>query len=127
MWNVVLARDHLGVLDWEEARPRDLPLGDLFYTMVDALAATTGYRDRVASFHTCFFGSEKQEADALVGGLARRLGLSSSAVDPGGTCFHLCWLRHARDEVLRSPAGPAGPFLQIVRQLAAAEHHPRFG
>jgi hypothetical protein len=124
MWNVVLARDHLGVLDWEEARARDLPLGDLFYAMVDALAATTGYRDRVASFRTCFFGAEKREADALVGSLAQRLGLGSSAVE---TCFHLCWLRHARNEVLRNPAGPAGPFLQIVRQLAGAEHHPTFG
>jgi hypothetical protein len=116
MWNVVMDGDGLGILDWEESCASDLPLGDLFYSVADAVAATSGYRDRVAAFHSCFFGSERQIAVPLVEVLAQELGLSAPAIE---TCFHLCWLRHAGNEVSRNPAGAPGPFLQIVRQLAA--------
>lgn len=117
MWNVVVSGKGLGILDWEEGRASDLPLGDLFYGLADALAATRSYRDRLAAFNSCFFGSERQETTPLIDGLARHLGLSARAVE---ISFHLCWLRHAGNEVRRDPSGPAGPFLQIVRQISSA-------
>jgi hypothetical protein len=124
MFNVVSDGGRLGILDWEEARASDLPMGDLFYTMVDALAATHSYRDRTTAFQSCFFGSERQEAVALTEALANRVGLTGPAVE---FAFHLCWLRHARNEVNRGGAEPAGPFLRITRQLAARPFTPVFG
>jgi hypothetical protein len=114
MWNVTITASGLGILDWEEAEPDGVALADLNYALVDAAAACDCYRDRVAAFDSCFFGSRRKEIDALTGRLAQALHLKPAAVE---ICFHLGWLRHAANEVRREQPGP---FLKIARRLASA-------
>ena len=65
-WNLLLEPGlPLGVLDWETAVEAALPLGDLFYALVDAVAATAGFRDRPAAAHACF--SARGEHTVLAG------------------------------------------------------------
>jgi hypothetical protein len=102
--NVLVARDgRLGVVDWDTAAPRALPLTDLFYAVADAEAATRGFANRSA------VTSEEHEQrfkDAL--------GLDDAVAD---LCFHACWLRHAANESLREQQ--TRPFLEIARMVAA--------
>jgi hypothetical protein len=115
MWNVLVQESRLGILDWEGARSRGIPLVDLFYAVVDAAAACESYRDRRAAFESCLTGVRRESMEPLVQRVGQPLGLSREAVE---VCFHLCWLGHAANEVRRRPKDPAGPFLQIVRNLA---------
>jgi hypothetical protein len=100
------------VVDWEEAEPQALPLGDLVYMVADFFAAVDGYRDRVQAF---------QEASALtrelVDAAAQAHGLDEAAVE---LCVSACWLRHAANE--RRERGGDGatarPFLGILARVA---------
>jgi hypothetical protein len=103
--NVLVARDgRLGIVDWDTAAPRALPLTDLFYAVADAEAATRGFADRVAATSR---EHEQRFKDAL--------GLDDAVAD---LCFHACWLRHAANEALR-PEDEARPFTKIVQMVTA--------
>lgn len=117
MWNVLVRSDgRLGVLDWEQAVERALPLTDLFYALADACAATGGYRDREAAFRACFHsaGSKATWAGAIVAAQAQSLEIEDRLV---AVSFVSCWLRHAAEEVRR---GEAAVFLPQLREVAAA-------
>ncbi|MDX6424264.1 MAG: hypothetical protein QOI67_1735 [Gaiellaceae bacterium] len=118
MWNVVVPDEHdaLGIVDWEAARVDGLPLVDLYYSFVDASAATNRYDDRVASWRACFepSGSHVGTARRLEESIRRDLRLSN---DAAAACFHACWVHHAANE-RRQLAGSRGPFLAIVDHLS---------
>jgi thiamine kinase-like enzyme len=109
--NVLVDRGgRLGIVDWDTASARTLPLGDLLYLLADAEAAKHGFVDRPAAFRSVL--------DRPAGPLERRfadtLGLDR---DVGDLCFHACWLRHAANEALRTE-DDTRPFLEIVRTIA---------
>jgi hypothetical protein len=117
MWNVLLSPSEApGVIDWETARATALPLGDLLYGAVDAVAAASNYRDRPAAFRDCFV--REGAWYPLVGGLSSRLG-SALELEPEWQelCFHACWVAHAAAELAQ---GGAGEFVEIVRWLGGA-------
>ena len=118
MWNVLLPHTgRLGILDWEAAEPVALPLGDLVYATVDAVAATKRYRSRPAAFAECFVrgGAHQAHVGLLLGRLIAKVGLEP---DAAVLCFHACWLRHAANEERQRPPARGTPFLEIVRMLA---------
>lgn len=117
MWNVMVREDEsIAVLDWENATSHALPLTDLFYAIVDAVAATDGYADRPAAFRSCFgqTGARAEWAGVLVNAQRRALGLDERLV---ATSFASCWLRHAHSE--RQRRLEYG-FLALLNDLAAA-------
>lgn len=109
-----------GIVDWEAARADGWPLADLEYAAVDVALAAAGGRDRVAAWRRCFEG-DGAKARALAAYRARaaaRLGMPPAFVE---LCHHACWLHHAANEQSRGGSGGAhGPFLRIVRRLAAS-------
>lgn len=119
--NVLAGRDgRLGIVDWESARERDLPLGDLVYATVDAHFLAGRFPSRVAAFDACF-GGEGEEARAARRRLARlrsALGLDATAVV---ACFHACWLAHAVNDLRRVPAEES-EFVAIAARLARGRH-----
>ena len=116
MANVLIEDDRLGVIDWESARQRDVPLGDLFYAAVDAYAAPGGYVSRVAAFDSCYSG-DGEEAETTRRLIARQrdaLALHPAAVV---ACFHACWLGHAVNDVRRSAAADRSEFVEIAARM----------
>ena len=110
--NVLVSRgDRLGIVDWETAERRGLPLGDLFYAVADAEAAATGFTDRRAAFLTVLVDRRAAELESRLGAA---LGIDRPVAD---VCFHACWLRHAANEARRGGRGE-GPFVQIARTIA---------
>jgi hypothetical protein len=122
MWNVLVDnKGELGVVDWEAAQPHSLPLTDFFYAVTDAVAATSGYRSRLAALQTCF-ATDGIYAPRVAAWQLRQqaeLGLSTELVT---YCFHACWLHHARNEAATTAVGDPQPFLEVVQWLAT---HPR--
>jgi hypothetical protein len=108
--------DRLGIIDWEESREGCLPLGDLAYVAVDAVAAADAYRYRAAAFAACF---RRPGAPAL---LTRRLLAASAAAlqlspDVVELCLQACWLGHAANELERDE-GAEGAFNEIIADIA---------
>jgi hypothetical protein len=117
MTNVLLARNgSIGIVDWDTAREGALPVVDFFYVVVDAYAASQRYLDRVRAFADCFAagGPHAQAIRAHQSSFERALGVTPDVL---ALSFHACWLHHAANELERGEAG--GPFVAIVRQLAA--------
>jgi hypothetical protein len=119
MVNILRRGDgRLGVVDWEVADERALPLTDFFYAAADAVAASSRYADRARSFQDTFLieGRTRSFVSTLSARLCQRL-----EVDPEfmSLCFHSCWLGHATNEA-RSSRKPlqARPFLAIAELLA---------
>jgi thiamine kinase-like enzyme len=116
--NVLVAQGRpLGVVDWDTAQRRALPLGDLFYALADAQAATNGFADRLQAFIARFDGP----VSAIETEVTKTLGVDGDIAD---LCFHACWLRHAANESRRAEAEER-PFLDIVH--AIAEQRIRMG
>jgi hypothetical protein len=116
MTNVLLGGDAaIAVVDWDTARAEALPLVDFFYAVVDAYAAAGRYADRAGAFADCFAagGRHAGTVRAHRSSFERALGVTPGAL---AVAFHACWLHHAANELER---GEAGPFVEIVRQLAA--------
>ena len=110
--NVLVSRGgRLGIVDWETAERRALPLGDLLYAVADAEAAATAFVDRPGAFLTVLADRRASELESR---LAAVLGLDRPVAD---LCFHACWLRHAANEASRGERGE-GPFVQIARTIA---------
>ena len=107
----------LGIVDWEEAEPRALPLVDYFYAVTDvALAAHGG--TRLDAFRACFSrdGRHAERVRGHVDAFAEALGLDPDLV---WLCFDACWLHHARNEAERATPGQDRPFLEILRWRVA--------
>jgi hypothetical protein len=118
MFNVLVTEIGVGVVDWEDAGERGLPLTDFFYAAVDAVAATARYTDRLAAFDACF--GEGGRYAGLVAGMQRRLtSTAAMSAELKGLAFHACWLHHAANEQLKSSWQRPSPFLSIVQRLAA--------
>jgi len=119
MWNVLLDdRGGMGIVDWETARQRSMPLGDLFYAVVDAVSAADSYRNRIHAFTECF--SPGGAHAARVRALERRLQNAVEASEEiAQLSLHACWLQHAANEHRATPPGEARPFLEIVRMMAS--------
>jgi hypothetical protein len=124
MWNVLVAGNtRLGIVDWEAAHPYGLPLTDFFYSVVDAVAATMGYHNRLAAVQACF-GTDGKYAPRVAAWQQlqqRELGLETQWV---AFCFHACWLHHACNETDATAVGEPQPFLEVVQWLAT--HPPLF-
>jgi hypothetical protein len=116
-WNVLVDGDAVGIVDWEAAEHEALPLVDLDYLIVDAVAAARRL-ERVAAFERC-------SGDGPDGRLARRLRdehrlqLDLDA-DVAELARHSCWLGHARNEARRAGPGSPRPFLAVLASLAAS-------
>jgi hypothetical protein len=114
MANVLVAGEGIGIVDWEDAEPACLPLGDAWYALVDALARAM--RVTHATALAALLDGSAPLAPRLARApqtLARRLALGDDHALAG---FHACWLHHAANEVRRGELD--GRFLQIVRALA---------
>lgn len=119
MSNVLLeGASAIGIVDWEEAEPHALPLGDFVYAATDlALAAQGG--TRLGAFHACFArdGRYAEIVHAHLNALVESLGLGPDLVR---LCFDACWLRHARNEADRTRPRhrQPRPFLELLRWYA---------
>ena len=118
MWNVLV--DHkggLGIVDWEAAEESTLPAKDFFYAVVDAVAATGRYADRLAAVKDCFGeeGAHTERVAPLQASLVEALGASSELVE---LSWHACWLGHAANELRSGAPGDPTPFRDIVQWLA---------
>ena len=113
----------IGVVDWEAARSKALPLLDLFYMLADAAAAVDAYENRVAAARQCFSSTGKHAARASSARalLARTLSLGG---DVTALCFHACWLHHANNELRTRRQGAPSPFLGIVDWVASSQDLP---
>ena len=126
-WNVIVDGTTFGAVDWESARAAALPLWDLLYFLVDALAILGGARtvpDRVEGSLRLLRGAAPL-SPVLFRWLtesARATGVPTEAVGPVST---LCWLHHGLSHVARwSSVERLGPsaqgFLPPVEQIAHA-------
>jgi hypothetical protein len=118
MFNVLVTRDGIGVVDWEEANGRGLALTDFFYAAADAAAAATRYLDRLEAFDACFSPSGRHFE--TIAQMQSRLA-TAARMTPQLTelAFHACWLGHAVNEQ-RSDRPQARPFISIVQRLATS-------
>ena len=111
-------RSGLGVVDWEHATDDGLPVTDLLYAGVDAVAARRRYADRPAAFAACF------ELDGPPSPLEQHRRRLASALELDEVvqrlCFHACWLHHAANESGRSTGSRRGPFVTILETIARA-------
>jgi hypothetical protein len=114
-WNLLVDRDALAVVDWEAAEREALPLVDLDYLLVDAVAAARRIQ-RDLAFRRCSGGGrDGRLVNRLHGELRLRLGLDHEVAE---LARHACWLGHARNEDQRAAPGAPRPFLAIVAVLA---------
>ena len=102
----------VGVVDWEAARTDALPLVDVEYFAVDAVATAQGLsRDR--AFDICATGE-------LVPELRARIAASLEVPPPiAELARHAAWLDHAANESERPAAARDQAFAAIVARLAA--------
>jgi hypothetical protein len=112
MANVLLDGRRLSILDWEEAQPTGLPLTDLWYALVDALARA----QRVTHAEAMLAYNRRAPCRVLDAAEkhAAALGVND---DQTKLAFHATWLHHAANEVRRGSVG--GPFLGALRAVAA--------
>jgi hypothetical protein len=110
----VLVDKHIGigVVDWEEAEPHALPLGDFVYAATDVVLTAHG-GTRLAAFRACFArgGRHAESVRTHLEVFTETLGLSADIVR---LCFDACWLQHARNEAERTRPGQDRPFLEIL-------------
>jgi Phosphotransferase enzyme family len=116
--NVLVEGEELGIVDWEHASAESLPLTDLLYAGVDAVAARRRYADRPAAFTSCFAhdGDDAVSLERLRQRSAAGLGLDEVVQT---LCFHTCWLHHAANEATRSNDSTPGPFVTILQTIAS--------
>jgi hypothetical protein len=125
-WNIVVDGDDFGVADWESARAHGLPLWDLLYFAVDALALFGGARtgaERVEQSVQMLRGTHA-ESQRLFGWVQRAARSSGVPEDAVGALATLCWLHHGLSHVTRWSAAESaqpgsGTFIPPVEQIAA--------
>jgi hypothetical protein len=116
MANVLDAGDGIGVIDWEDASGADLALGDLWYSLADALSHARGLTHAEA-VEALVRGAPEAPA-ALAAAPAKLSAELSLSRDQSLLGFHACWLGHAADELQRGQSDH--PFLPVVRHVASA-------
>lgn len=121
MFNVLVRRNGLAVVDWESAAVERFPLTDLAYAAVDAAAAADRYEDRAMAFEDCLSSGGRHVR--LVGRLLRRLATAVGATEEAAELsFHACWLHHAANEQRDARIDTERPFVAILRQVADRRH-----
>jgi aminoglycoside phosphotransferase len=118
MVNVLLdGGDAPGIIDWETAEPAGLPMADFFYAAVDAVAAASGYADRLAAWEACFGpdGAARPAIARWERGLAAALGLDADQI---AFAFHATWLRYALAERQERAKAVPDEFLRIAQRAA---------
>lgn len=105
-WNVLLSDDgRPALLDWEAARPRGMPLWDIFHFLRSyglAVSRAAGTRDRLRSFAEHYLdGSPLSEVIVeTTRRVCARTGLAPSLVEP---LFFTCWMHRALKEAATLP------------------------
>jgi hypothetical protein len=101
-WNIIFGADSFTAVDWESTRPAGLPLWDLWYFLLDALAAVDAVRReaREAHFRALFRG--ELSSSAVLFEWTRRA-VTQHDVPPAavGSLATLCWLHHGRSHLDR--------------------------
>lgn len=135
-WNVITDDDSFVVVDWESAHAHGLPLWDLWYFLLDALAAIDGAApDRREAYFAALFRGELATSSILFRWTCRAVEELRIPPDAVAAIATLCWLHHGRSHVRREDArrlhappasGPAPnlfPYARVWltdRQLGAA-------
>ena len=115
-WNVLVESSSIAIVDWESATAEALPLSDLDYLLVDAVA-TARRQPRNTAYAACAGdGPDAKLVQRLTARTRELLGIDEEAME---LARHASWLAHARNEARRVPAGAPRPFLAIVRKLAS--------
>ena len=118
MRNVLVAPDgSLGLVDWEEAAPEALPLGDFFYAAVDAAHSALRV-SRLDAVRECFAAEGRFTRDVarITAELAEGLALPPTLT---ALAYDACWLRHARNEANAVGSDDPRPFGDVLAWLAA--------
>jgi hypothetical protein len=108
-WNLVGGGDSFTALDWESAREHGLPLWDLLYFLVDALAQVDGARsdgERVRHALALMRG-ELVSSPLLFAWIRRAAAQSALPAESVGPIATLCWLHHGLSHVDRSETAAA--------------------
>ena len=105
-WNIVTAEDGFTAVDWEWAKQHGMPLWDLLYFLVDALAQADGARSADERVHgaVALLRGEAPSSHVLFSWLRRAVtqaGIPPAAV---GILATLCFLHHGRSHVSRAQA-----------------------
>jgi hypothetical protein len=116
-WNILLDGENTGIVDWEAAEREALPLVDLDYLVVDAVATARRTRRDVAFAACVGSGPDAQLARRIRHELNSAIGIDKDVVE---LARHACWLGHARNEAARARPGEPRPFLAILAAVAAA-------
>lgn len=104
-WNVIGDADSFVAVDWESACEDGLPLWDLWYFLLDALAALDHVtRDRRAAHFISLFRGELESSGVLFGWTRRAVDALGIPEDAVGRIATLCWLHHGRSHVARERA-----------------------
>lgn len=118
MQNVLLGgAAPLGVVDWEEAEPLALPLGDWLYAATD-LALVAGAADRLDAAQACTApgGRFARTVGTWTSTFADDLGMSADLVALARLAV---WLRHAAHEADAARPDGRRPFLDVLRWQAS--------
>jgi phosphotransferase family enzyme len=121
-WNVLFdAAGHLGVVDWEAARPQALPLVDFFYLATDAVVMAHGGPDQFERYRALEVSLAPSGAHARVirpwlARLCEALGVPKGCVD---LCLHATFIEHALNERRWARPGDPRPFHQLVNWLVS--------
>jgi hypothetical protein len=100
-WNIVTDGNSFTVVDWESAKQHGLPLWDLWYFLVDALADLDGALsrpDRERHFVRLFRG-ELATSAVLFAWTKRSVEALSVPAQAVGPLATLCWLHHAQSHM----------------------------
>lgn len=125
-WNMLVTPSgHIGLLDWEAAEPRGVPLWDVLYFLRShalGVARRRGVRNRLKAFSQYFDTSSpfhRLMADTIAH-YCRRIGLPEHLVEP---LFHTCWMHRALKEATRLPAArlQKGHFVELLRMCIRQE------
>jgi hypothetical protein len=118
-WNVIGDADSFVAVDWESAREAGLPLWDLWYFLLDALAAVDAVtREQREAHFAALFRGELESSSVLFAWTRRAVDALEIPVDAVGRIATLCWLHHAGSHVAReqarrrhgAPTTPPNPF-----------------
>ena len=116
-WNILLDGTDIGIVDWEAADREALPLVDLDYLVVDAVA-TARHTRRDDAFAACAGnGPDAQLARRVRHELESAIGIDEDVAE---LVRHACWLGHAGNEAARALPDAPRPFLSILAAVAAA-------
>lgn len=113
LWNILLQPDgSIGVVDWREAQPAALPLGDFFYLFIDVVSVAHRYKPDKA-FLECVrpLGRYHSLLQATLRRMQKILDLPAPLVN---LSLHACFLHHAANEQHERQSDEDHPFLRIL-------------